>query len=66
MKYLFLRNETLYSIAKKYYDKESYYWIIAKANGLKDKNISVIKKGVTLVIPNLSELQKEGGYFNAF
>lgn len=55
--------ETLYSIAKKYYDKESFYWIIAKANGLKDDGLSVIPIGTTLVIPNYIELQKSGGYF---
>lgn len=56
-------NETLYSIAKLYYDKEEFYWIIAKANGLKDSGITIIPKNTTLVIPNYIELQKDGGYF---
>lgn len=63
--YTTTKNDTLYSIAKKYYNNESYYWIVAKANGLKDNNISVIKPNTTLVVPALSELQKKGGYFNA-
>lgn len=58
-------NETLYSIAKLYYDKEEFYWIIAKANGLKDSGITIIPKNTTLVIPNYIELQKDGGYFAA-
>lgn len=58
------RNETLYGIAKKYYDNEQYYWIIAKANGLKNDGLSIIAKDTTLVIPNFVELQKDGGYFN--
>lgn len=58
-------NETLYSIAKLYYNKEEFYWIIAKANGLKDSSITIIPKNTTLVIPNYIELQKDGGYFAA-
>ena len=58
-------NETLYSIAKLYYNKEEFYWIIAKANGLKDSGITIIPKNTTLVIPNYIELQKDGGYFAA-
>ena len=57
------QNETLYSIAKKYYDKEDFYWIIAKANSIKDDGLSVIAKNTTLIIPNYTELQKSGGYF---
>lgn len=57
------QNETLYSIAKKYYDKEDFYWIIAKANSIKDDGLSVIAKNTTLIIPNYIELQKSGGYF---
>lgn len=62
--YTTTKNETLYEIAKKYYDDESLYWIIAKANGLSDNYISIIPKDVTLVIPNYSELQIDGGYFS--
>lgn len=56
-------NETLYSIAKKYYDREDFYWILAKANGIRDNGLSIIPKGTTIVVPNYIELQKEGGYF---
>lgn len=62
--YTTTKRETLYEIAKTYYDNEDYYWIIAKANGIKDDGLSVIEKGVTLIIPNYVELQKSGGYFN--
>lgn len=62
--YTTTKNETLYEIAKKYYDDESLYWIIAKANGLSDNYISTIPKDITLVIPNYSELQIDGGYFS--
>lgn len=56
--------ETLYQIAKNYYDDESYYWIIAKANGLKNDGIQVLEQGTTLVIPTFSELTTPGGYFS--
>lgn len=63
--YTTLQNETLYSIAKKYYNDESFYWILAKANGIKDKGLSIIPKNTTIIVPNYSELQKDGGYFTA-
>lgn len=63
--YTTTKNETLYSIAKKYYGKEQYYWILAKANGIKDGGLSTIPKGTTIVVPNYVELQKDGGYFTA-
>lgn len=62
--YTTTKNETLYQIAKKYYGNEQFYWIIAKANGLKNDGISIIDKNVTLVIPLMSELQDTGGYFD--
>lgn len=62
--YTTIQNETLYSISKKYYNDEKYYWVLAKANGMKDGNLSIIPKGTTLVIPAFSELQNEGGYFS--
>ena len=58
------QNETLYSISKKYYDNEKFYWVIAKANGMKDNKLAVIPRGTTLVIPVLAELQNDGGYFS--
>lgn len=58
------KNETLYEIAKLYYGSESYYWILAKANGIKNKGLSVIPANTTIVIPNFADLQKQGGYFN--
>lgn len=61
--YTTTKNETLYSIAEKYYGKESFYWIIAMVNYLKDDGLSILPKGITLIIPNFSELQKSGGYF---
>lgn len=61
--YTTTRNETITSIAKRYYDREDYYWILAKANDLKDDKLLIIPKGTTLVIPHYSELQKDGGYF---
>ena len=61
--YTTTKNETLYSIAKKYYNNEKFYWIIAKANGIKDSGLSVIPRDTTLVIPNYVELQRDGGYF---
>lgn len=57
-------NETLYDIAKKYYNREDYYWIIAKTNKLKDDGLSIIPKNTTLIIPDITELQKSGGYFD--
>lgn len=57
------KNETLYEIAKKYYDNEKFYWIIAKANNLKNNSLSIIPPGVTLTIPSFIELQIDGGYF---
>ena len=56
-------NETLYSISKKYYNDESLYWILAKANGLKNKGLTIIPKDTTLVIPDYGELQVNGGYY---
>lgn len=61
--YTTTKNETLYEIAKKYYDSEKFYWIIAKANGLKDNALSVLPLGTTLTIPSFVELQIDGGYF---
>lgn len=58
------QNETLYSIAKKYYDNEKFYWVIAKANRMKDDGLSIIPKNTTLVVPSFSELQNDGGYFS--
>lgn len=58
------QNETLYSISKKYYNSEKFYWVIAKANGMKDNKLAVIPRGTTLVIPALAELQNDGGYFS--
>lgn len=57
-------NENLYSIAKKYYGNEDLYWIIAKANNLKDDGLAIMSKGITLIIPNYNELQNNKGYFN--
>lgn len=59
------KNETLYQISKKFYSTERYWWIIAKANNLKNDGISYLDKNITLTIPAFSELQKTGGYFNA-
>lgn len=59
------KNETLYQISKKFYGNERYWWVIAKANNLKDENISYLNKDITLTIPAFSELNKTGGYFNA-
>lgn len=61
--YTTTENETLFSIAKKYYDREDLYWIIAKVNNLKDSGLTIVKKGDTVVVPNYAELQNEGGYF---
>lgn len=63
--YTTTRNETLYEIANKYYDNEDYYWILAKANGLKDSKLSSLKPNTTTIIPSLSELQVPGGYFSS-
>lgn len=57
-------NETLYEIAHRYYGSEDYYWVLAKANGLKEDKLSSLKPGTTIVIPTLSELQVSGGYFS--
>lgn len=61
--YTTVKNETLYEIAKKYYDNEKFYWVIAKANGIKDDLLSVVPPNTTVIVPNISELQKEGGYY---
>ena len=57
------KNETLYEISKKYYGSEKFYWIIAKANGLKNNGISILPQDVTLIVPSYTELQIDGGYF---
>lgn len=57
-------NETLYEIAERYYGSEDYYWILAKANGLKDDKLLSLKPNITIIIPTLSELQVSGGYFS--
>ena len=49
---------------EKYYKNEKLWWVIAKANGLKDDGISVLNKGITLSIPAMSELLDTGGYFD--
>ena len=61
--YTTTQNETLYQISKKFYDTENYWWIISKANNLKDDDISIIPPGVTLSIPVFIELTKTGSYF---
>lgn len=61
--YTTTQNETLYQISKKFYNTENYWWIISKANSLKDDDISIIPPGVTLSIPVFIELTKTGGYF---
>lgn len=57
-------NETLYSIAKKYYNDETLWWVLAKANNLKNGEITVLDKNVTLLVPALVELTAAGGYFS--
>lgn len=64
--YTTITNETLYEIAQKYYGSEDYYWVLAKANQLKDGKLSSLKPGTTIVIPTLSELQVSGGYFSVY
>lgn len=61
--YTTTKNETLYQIAKKYYDNENLYWVIAKANNLKNDGISILEQGITLNIPAFIELTTNGGYF---
>lgn len=58
------KNENIYEISKKYYNDENYYWIILKANNLKDDTL-IIDKGVTLNVPSFTELTTTGGYFSA-
>lgn len=62
--YTTTKNETLYQISKKYYDDEKLWWVLAKANNLKNEGISVLNEGITLSIPAKSELNRPGGYFN--
>lgn len=62
--YTTTRNETLYQIAKKYYGNENYYWVIAKANNLKNEGIAILESNITLVIPAFIELTTAGGYFS--
>lgn len=57
-------NETLQQISKKYYNTERLWWVIAKANNLKNENLITLNKNITIVIPQLLELTKENGYFN--
>lgn len=57
-------NTTVYDVAKQYYDNETLWWVIAKANGLKNDKLCKITKGTTIVIPSISELNQDGGYFN--
>lgn len=59
------KNETLYAIAKKYYSSEDYYWILAKANGLRNDGLTTIPKDTVIIVPNISELQNiKGGYYS--
>lgn len=59
------KNETLYAIAKKYYNSEEYYWILAKANGLRNDGLTTIPKNTVIIVPNMSELQNiNGGYYS--
>lgn len=62
--YTTTKNETLYSIAKTYYENENLYWILAKANGLRNNGLAILPADTTIVVPNYSELQKNGGYFS--
>lgn len=57
-------NETLQQISKKYYNTERLWWVIAKANNLKNESLITLNKNMTIVIPQLLELTKENGYFN--
>ena len=57
--------ETLYQIAKKYYNNENYYWIIAMTNNLKNDKLTVVEPQTTVIIPALTELTNTNGYFSS-
>lgn len=57
--------ETLYEIAKSYYNDEIYWWVIAKANNLKGDGSLIVERNTTLSIPAFLELTNNGGYFSS-
>lgn len=48
--------DTLDSIALKYYNNPTYYWILCSFNHIQDPYVS-LKPGTTLKIPSMSNIQ---------
>lgn len=52
-------NDTLDSLALKYYGRPDYYWIIADFNRIQDPMISLYAKYKTIKIPSISYIYYE-------
>lgn len=50
-------NDTLHSLALKYYNNPTYWWIIAYFNDVQDSFIHLKDKYETLKIPNISSVE---------
>lgn len=54
--YIVKRNDTLDSLALKFYNNPTYYWIIASFNRITDPYVE-LEVGSTLKIPSMSNLE---------
>ena len=50
-------NDTLNSLALKYYNNPTFWWVIAYFNDIQDPFKQLIKKYETLKIPNISSIE---------
>lgn len=50
-------SDTLDSLALKYYNNPSYWWVIAAFNGILDSLVPLTNLGLVIKIPNISSIQ---------
>ena len=50
-------NDTLHSLALKYYNNPTFWWIIASFNDIQDAFKPLAKKYETIKIPNISSIE---------
>jgi nucleoid-associated protein YgaU len=50
-------NDTLHSLALKYYNNPTYWWVIAYFNNVQDSFKPLIEKYQTLKIPNITSVE---------
>lgn len=50
-------NDTLHSLALKYYNNPTYWWVIAYFNDVQDSFKPIIEKYKTIKIPNITSVE---------